>query len=69
MTTKPKLCSREPRSRRGVIRQYNATLRAYRRAFNGGALFGFDWPTFAMNDPAAYAHVRVLKSLFLELPR
>ncbi len=38
---------REPKSKEGALRQYDAILRSYRRDFAGGGSFGFDFPTMA----------------------
>ena len=58
----------KPRTKEGAFRQYNALINAYRRDFAGGGLFGFDWPTFRMNDPERYARVQELRALFPSLP-
>ena len=59
---------REPKSREGAERQYDALIRAYRRDFAGGGAFGFDWPTFAANAPEQYARARELIRLAKSLP-
>jgi len=57
-----------PKSKEGCARQIDALLRAYARDFAGGGAFGWDWPTFRMNDPDRYARVRTLQTLAIELP-
>lgn len=57
-----------PKSKQGCARQIDALLRAYCRDFAGGGPFGWDWPTFRMNDPERYDRVRGLQTLWHELP-
>jgi hypothetical protein len=56
------------RTREGAARRYNALLRAYRIAFAGGGMFGFDWPTLRANDPVTYRKLRILGRLSNTLP-
>lgn len=65
----PKICSREPRTRAGAVRQYGAIVRTYKRAFAGGGLFGWDWPTFRMNWPEGHARAWHLYKLAEALPQ
>lgn len=64
----PKCATKPPRSKRGANRQYSAILRAYKVAFDGGGAFGWDWPTFRINWPEAYARVQELKAVYYSLP-
>jgi hypothetical protein len=64
----PAIASREPRSKRGANRQYSAILRAYKRAFDGGGAFEWDWPTLRSNWPEGYAKLQTLKSVYYTLP-
>lgn len=57
-----------PKSKRGAVRQYNILLNAYKRAFDGGGMFGFDWPTMRANDPDTYAKIQALKTIYKGLP-
>ena len=59
---------REPKSKEGALRQYDANLNAYRRDFAGGGSFGFDWPTMRLNAPERYERAQHLASLFKTLP-
>ena len=59
---------REPKSKEGALRQYDATLNAYRRDFAGGGSFGFDWPTMRLNAPERFEQLQRLASLFKTLP-
>jgi hypothetical protein len=58
-----------PRTQRGATRQWNALLRAYRRNWAGGGMFGFDWATMRLNDQDTYYHLAALRHLFDGLPR
>jgi hypothetical protein len=64
----PKLTQTEPRSRRGAFRRYRAVYRAYARAYDGGGMFGMDWPTLRLNEPEAYAYLQALSALARHLP-
>jgi hypothetical protein len=57
-----------PRTKRGARRQYDAIIRAYQKAYAGGAMFGMDWPTFRINQPAQHAHVIAMQKAFPTLP-
>lgn len=57
-----------PKSKEGCERQINALIRAYQRDFSGGGTFGYDWPTFRINDPTRYERVRTLQNLWRGLP-
>lgn len=57
-----------PKTKRGAWRQYDAIWNAYRRAYAGGGMFGFDWPTFRVNWPEAYDHIQKMKEAFPSLP-
>ena len=57
-----------PKSKAGCIRQINACINAYRRAFSGGGSFGFDWSTMRLNDPETFERIRTLQKLSAELP-
>jgi hypothetical protein len=59
---------RMPKTKRGASRQFNAILNAYRRAFAGGGMFGFDWPTMRINAPDTYAKLHTLRELYPTLP-
>jgi hypothetical protein len=56
------------KSKRGVIKRYNAITRAYMRDFSGGGMFGFDWPTLKSNAPARYAEIMALREIYRALP-
>ena len=57
-----------PKSKRGMWRQYWALLNAYKRAFDGGGGFGWDWPTLRLNDPETYAKLKALQAIYPTLP-
>ena len=59
---------REPKSKEGALRQYEATINAYRRDFAGGGSFGFDWVTMRINAPERFERCQHLASLFKTLP-
>jgi len=59
---------KQPKSKEGALRQYDATIRAYRRDFAGGGSFGFDMPTFRLNDPERYARCAELAAMMKTLP-
>ena len=59
---------RDPKSKEGALRQYDAIIRSYRRDFAGGGSFGFDFPTMRLNSPERYAQLEHLSSLFKTLP-
>lgn len=59
---------REPKSKEGALRQYDALIRSYRRDFAGGGSFGFDWPTMRLNSPERFARARELSAMFQTLP-
>lgn len=56
------------RTRRGVIRRYNAVIRAYKRRNASGGRWGFDWPTMAVTEPETYKTLKGLAALFKTLP-
>lgn len=58
-----------PKSKRGALRQRNAIIRAYKRAFAGGGSFGFDWPTFRLNWPEGFQRAVQLKLQYPYLPK
>jgi hypothetical protein len=57
-----------PKSKRGAYRQYRALLRAYKRAFDGGGAFGWDWPTLRLNSPETYTKIEALRAVYTQLP-
>lgn len=57
-----------PKTKRGADRQYDSILRAYRRTYASGGMFGFDWPTFRLNAPDAFAHIREMQRAYENLP-
>ena len=57
-----------PKTKPGALLQYDSIWRAYRRTYAGGGMFRFDWPTFRMNAPNAYAHIQAVRASFAELP-
>ena len=57
-----------PKSKEGCQRQIYNLISSYRRDFAGGGMFGYDWPTFRLNSPERYDHVRALQKLWGELP-
>ena len=57
-----------PKTKRGCERQYQATLRAYEIAFQGGGSFGWDFHTLRLNDPATYERLRYLHDIYPSLP-
>ena len=59
---------RDPKSKEGALRQYDANLNAYRRDFAGGGSFGFDWPTMRLNAPDRFERAQKLAALFKTLP-
>jgi hypothetical protein len=67
LPTLPKICSKPPRTRRGAQRQYDAIVRAYKRAFAGGGMFGWDGPTFRANWPEGYQRAQDIAALWRKL--
>jgi hypothetical protein len=63
----PAICKNAPRSRAGAVRQYNAALRAYVRAFDGGGAFGYDWPTMRSNSVETFEFLRALQRAWFEV--
>jgi hypothetical protein len=59
----PAICNRAPKTRAGAERQYNAVIRAYKHAFDGGGMFGWDWRTFEINWQEGYAKAQRLAHL------
>ena len=59
---------RDPKSKEGARRQYDANLNAYRRDFAGGGSFGFDWPTMRLNAPDRFERAQKLAAMFKTLP-
>jgi hypothetical protein len=64
----PKITNKPPRSKRGANVRYSAVLNAYKRAFDGGGSFGWDWPTLRSNWPEAYQYLQSLKTVYYNLP-
>ena len=56
------------KSKQGCERRINALIRAYQINFSGGGAFGWDWPTFKINDPDRFNQVHTLQKLWMELP-
>ena len=56
------------KTKQGAIRRYDAILRKYRRDFDGGGMFGMDWPTLRLNAPDAYAELQDIRAKFDSLP-
>jgi hypothetical protein len=65
----PAICNRAPKTRAGAERQYDAVIRAYKRAFDGGGMFGWDWRTFEINWQEGYAKAQRLAQLANTLER
>lgn len=59
---------RDPKTKRGAVRQYNAIIAACRRDLAGGLSFGMDWPTLRVSFPERYARIQYLKSIYKDLP-
>lgn len=57
-----------PKSREGAYRQYDAIIRAYKRTYSGGGMFGMDMDTFYYQAPEAYRHVKAIQAAYLDLP-
>jgi hypothetical protein len=57
-----------PKTKRGAIRQRDSIISAYKRTYAGGGAFGYDWPTFRVQAPDAYAHLKHMQTLFASLP-
>lgn len=60
--------SKQPKTKRGANRQYDALIRRYHDMFAGGGTFGWDWPTFHLNWPEGYARAKELIALSKTLP-
>lgn len=60
---------RDPKTKRGCVRQYETIMRACRRDLAGGLSFGMDWPTIRVTFPERYARVQVLRAMYKELPK
>ena len=59
---------KDPKTKRGAIRQQHALIRAYTRDYAGGGLFGWDWPTLRSNRPETYDRLRALAAIYPTLP-
>jgi hypothetical protein len=59
---------KDPKSKRGAVRQYDAIIRACRRDLDGGGCFGMDWPTLRITFPERYARIQELRAMFAGLP-
>lgn len=59
---------RDPKSKEGALRQYDANINAYRRDFAGGGSFGFDWVTMRLNAPDRFERAQKLAAMFKTLP-
>lgn len=56
------------RTKRGVIRRYNAIVRQLYRDFAGGTTFGIDTPTLQILRPQTALKLRILSRLYRMLP-
>lgn len=59
---------RDPKTKRGAVRQYNAIIRTCRRDMAGGLMFGMDWPTVRITFPERYARLNALREMHKQLP-
>jgi hypothetical protein len=59
---------KDPKTKRGALRQYDSIIRACRRDLAGGLSFGMDWPTVRSTFPERYARIQALKSMYAGLP-
>jgi hypothetical protein len=57
------------RTKRGVIRRYNAILRQCYRDAKGGTAYGIDWPTLRATWPDRYDEIMILKAMYPALPK
>lgn len=56
------------KSKRGVIKRYNAIVRKLYMDHKGGSQYGFDMPTLSIIDIPAYTEIIELKKLYKTLP-
>jgi hypothetical protein len=49
-----------PKTDAGADRQYRILIKQYRRAYDGGGMFGYDAPTLAINEPELAAYLERL---------
>jgi hypothetical protein len=60
--------AKDPKTKRGAVRQYETIMRACRRDLAGGLAFGMDWPTIRVTFPERYARIQHLKAIYKDLP-
>jgi hypothetical protein len=53
-----------PVSERGADYQHRTLLRAYKRAYDGGGMFGWDTRTLAINEPELFRYLTRLEREF-----
>lgn len=49
-----------PKTLNGADRQHWILLNQYKRAYDGGGTFGYDWPTLRANEPELSAYLTKL---------
>jgi hypothetical protein len=59
---------KDPKTKRGALRQYDAIMRACRRDLAGGLSFGMDWPTLRSTFPERYQRLKTLEEMYKDLP-
>jgi hypothetical protein len=57
-----------PKSKRGVIRKYNAIMRRVFESMRGGLEYGLDWPTFYACFPEEAKIVLAMRDAYPKLP-
>jgi len=63
-----KLPNAFPKSKRGSVRQHNALIRKYTRAYCGGGMLGYDTRTMAVQEPELFKYLTRLEREFEKLP-
>ena len=57
-----------PKSKRGVVKRYNAIIRQCYRDGRGGLAYGLDMPTIHATWPDRHAEIKALIDLYPKLP-
>lgn len=60
---------KEPKTRRGVLREYDAIVRQARGEMSGTLDDGFDWPKMKVSYAKLYERVLQLRALYKSLPK
>lgn len=62
------MATKNPASKRGAERRYNAIIRQCYRDAKGGTEYGIDWPTLRVTWPDRYTELKHLRTIYPYLP-